>query len=136
VKVPQPQSFDTFTISGAGFQPQTFRVQAKAFVVPSLTAATSSTSTSVNVTVAVGSDRRHSKLDSEKSFTGVNISAPVPQQGTLAPSVQSWTVPMSMFRDFGAYGLWGGSLDLGVLSTGAVTIDVIFEGRIIDKFVL
>lgn len=104
--------------------------------MPSLTAVTSSTSTSVNVTIAARSDRIYRKQDSEKPFTGVNISAPVPQQGTLAPSVQRWAVSMSKSRDLGAYEFWGGSLDLGVLSTGAVTIDVIFEGMIIDKFVL
>ena len=43
---------------------------------------------------------------------------------------------MSFSRHLGAYMLWRGSLDIGVLSIGAVTIDVISEGKIVDKFVL
>ena len=64
------------------------------------------------------------------------MSAPVPQQGTLAPAVQSWTVPMGRSGSLGDYELWEGSANLGVLSTGAVTIDVIVGRKILDKAVL
>jgi hypothetical protein len=109
---------------------------ADVFFVPSLTSITSASSTSVNVTVALRSDIGRGKWDSQNHFTGVDVPAPVPQQGTLVPKVQSWTIPMSRSASLGDYELWSGSLDLGVLSTGAVTIDIIADGKVVDKAVL
>jgi hypothetical protein len=127
---------DGFTVTIGGIGWHAFKAQADVFVISSLTAITSSTSTSVNVTVGVWSDLGRKKRDSEMFFTGVNVSAPVPKQGTLAPAVRSWTVPMGRSGSLGDYELWEGSVNLGVLSTGAVTIDVIVGGKILDKAVL
>lgn len=65
----------------------------------------------------------------------VNVSAPVPREGTLAPKVQSWTILMSRSRSLGDYELWDGSFNLGVLNTGSVTIDIIVDEKIVDKAV-
>jgi hypothetical protein len=43
---------------------------------------------------------------------------------------------MSRSGSLSDYELWSGSLDLGVLSTGAVTIDIIADGKVVDKAVL
>jgi hypothetical protein len=43
---------------------------------------------------------------------------------------------MGRSGSLGDYELWEGSVNLGVLSTGAVTIGVIVGGKILDKAVL
>jgi hypothetical protein len=134
--IQEPQSFDGYSVEAGGIGWHAFEAQADAFVIPSLTSVNASTSTFVNITVAARSDIEHNRRDPEEHFTGLNVSAQVPQQGTLAPKVQSWTIPVSRSGSLGDYELYGGSLDLGVLSTGAVTIDVVVDGKVVDKAVL
>ena len=131
----KPQSFDGFSVEADRIGWHAFEAKADLFVIPSLISVPASTSTFVNVTVAARSDMGHNRRDPEEHFTGANVSAPVPQQGTLAPKVQSWTIPVSRSRSLGNYELSNGSLDLGILSTRAVMIDVV-DGKVADKAVL
>jgi hypothetical protein len=136
VTISVPQSFDEFVITADGTELHNFKVQTEAFVVPSLSTAVTSTSTFVNVTVAVSSHKERARRYLDKGFNEVNVSAPVPQQGTLAPKVQTWTVPMSPSAELGMYKLWIGSIDLRARITGAVTTDIVSKGEITDKAVL
>lgn len=81
----------------------------------------------MNITVAVATGA---------VFRGdVSVKAPVPQMGTLAPRVQEWVVPIALGGVLGGYSLWEGSVELGVVATGDVTVDVISGGRVVDKAV-
>lgn len=59
---------------------------------------------------------------------GVNVSAPVRQQGTLAPKITRHTVDAKQLTPSASiapgYQLWEGSLDLGAPVTGAVAVAV------------
>ncbi len=64
----------------------------------------------------------------------MRVSAPVPQQGTLAPKIQSLNATMAKTGTSGQYDLWKGTVDFGVKATGRVTIEIIGWGRVVDTF--
>ncbi|RFU30513.1 hypothetical protein B7463_g5832, partial [Scytalidium lignicola] len=133
VALQDPESFDTFTISGSDIESHTFKTQAKMFIVPSLTFTTSTTSsTTINVAVAA--------LKSTRGFNEpsiyVVVSAPVPQQGTLAPKIQNWKVTMTNSKSVGKYNISKGSVNLETIVTGAVTVDIAAGGQLLDKYVI
>jgi hypothetical protein len=64
----------------------------------------------------------------------VNVQVPVPQQGTLGPAIKTFNnvVVSSVGRKAG-YELWGGSVDVGSLATGALSVVVLdAEGKEVD----
>jgi hypothetical protein len=96
-----------------------FQLQSDVFVVPSMTTVRGPM---INFTVAArmaGGDRVSSQVQ-------VSISAPMRQQGTLAPKIARYDnadvklVPPSAVTH--AYQLWEGSLDLGAPVTGAIAV--------------
>jgi hypothetical protein len=64
----------------------------------------------------------------------IKISAPVPQTGTLGPAIATFdnVAVRSVGRKAG-YDLWQGSVDLDALATGAVTVEILQSGKVIDN---
>jgi len=119
--------FHSFTVVGKGVAPIQFQVQTVAFVVPSLTTLKTGTSTSVQFTVAVLSNR----------VPSVTISAPIPQMGTLGPAIATFdNVAVTKAGTKAGYNLWHGSVDIGALTTGAVTVEIVQAGKAIDTVLI
>ncbi len=99
-------------------------MQTSAFVVPSLTSRFSTTTTSLNFTIASKS----------RDGPNVKIQAPVGQQGTLGPAIKTFSdVAVRSAGKKAGYELWEGSIDIGSLATGALSIAVLDErGNEID----
>lgn len=99
-------------------------MQTSAFVVPSLTSRFSTTTTSLNFTTASQS----------REAPNVKIQAPVGQQGTLGPAIKTFgDVAVSSAGKKAGYELWDGSVYVGSLATGALSIAVLDErGNEID----
>ncbi|KAI9640458.1 hypothetical protein NHQ30_011204 [Ciborinia camelliae] len=123
-------SLRSFTISVPSISSQSFMIACPdAFVVPSLSALSSKTTSIVNVTIA----------SQEQSYgtPKVVLKAPIPQQGTLGPTIGSYEVSnlnaVGMKADFK---LWEGSLDLGVLATGSVAVEVLHGDDVADLIFL
>ena len=58
----------------------------------------------------------------------MKVQAPVPQQGTLGPAIKTFdSVAVNNLGRKKGYALWGGSVDVGVV-TGAVSVVVLNEG--------
>jgi hypothetical protein len=64
----------------------------------------------------------------------MTISAPVPQMGTLSPKIETWDgISMILAGRRGAFELWEVNVDLGVVSTGSVTVEILeMDGEIVD----
>lgn len=57
--------------------------------------------------------------------------------GTLGPAITTFEkVPMTKLAKKGAYDIWQGSLDLGALVTGAVTIEILQAGNVVDTLLI
>lgn len=137
LSIQNSESFNSFTISGAGINDKKFEVQAGAFVVPSLTSITlTSSSTVVNITTAALKNSVKAREGYNARSLEVIVAAPVPQQGTLAPKVQSWKVSTTSSESIGKYSISTGSIDLGVRVTGAVTVDLLSGSKLLDKYVI
>lgn len=63
----------------------------------------------------------------------MRVQAPVGQQGTLGPKIETFeSVAVTNVGTKGGYVLWGGSVDVGVV-TGAVSLTVLdAEGSEVD----
>jgi hypothetical protein len=124
-QIPDPSLFTHFSISNHGAL-TTFPVQTSAFVVPSLTSrtTTSSSSTALNFTVAT----RFTKGPT------VNVQVPVPQQGTLGPAIKTFdNVAVDSVGRKAGYVLWAGSVDVGSLAAGALSVAILdAEGKEVD----
>ncbi|KAE9370808.1 heme peroxidase [Stipitochalara longipes BDJ] len=117
--IPHPETFTHFSIG-----PHTFAVQTTTFIVPSLTSLTTTSSTSLNFTIATNAPRSPT----------VNVQVPVGQQGTLGPAIKTFAnVAVKSVGKKAGYELWGGSVDVGALATGALSVVVLDgEGREVD----
>ena len=64
----------------------------------------------------------------------MKVQVPVPQQGTLGPAIKTFEdVTVRNVGKKAGYGLWGGSLEVGALATGALSVVVLDEdGREVD----
>lgn len=93
-----------------------FPLQNNIFVVPSKTSAEGS-----RADFALAARSAYSRLE-------VNISAPIRQQGTLAPLIKTHRADAQPATNpaliVPGYQLWEGSVDLGAPATGAVTVAV------------
>ncbi|KAK2596582.1 hypothetical protein N8I77_013463 [Diaporthe amygdali] len=115
IPVDQDKAYTALKVGGIGAPPTTFPVQNDVFMVPSQTTIEGM---KVNITVAA----RPGQLSSAAE---VAISAPVRQQGTLAPKITKHSLRLqgAGIQEPG-YQLWTGSIDLGVAVTGAVGMSV------------
>lgn len=99
-----------------------FPLQSSIFVVPSMTAVRGS---KVDFTVAVRTAGESSSSPANTTTT-IQVSAPVRQQGTLAPKIATHDAdpkPGSAVHAAPGYQLWEGSVDLGAaVVTGAVAV--------------
>jgi hypothetical protein len=112
-----------FIVSGSDLLSESFPVQAKTFVVPSLTAATGS---SVNATIAT-------RLPGDVSgYYGFQMAAPVPQQGTLGPKVVGSSFDVALVGHQAGYALWQGSAQLGATATGLISVKVLKGSEVVD----
>ncbi|KAH8812564.1 heme peroxidase [Xylogone sp. PMI_703] len=133
IPIQEPKSFNSFTISGSGIESQKFTTQANTIIVPSMTYSSQNASTKV---VNVGAAALKSAKRNNVSPLEVIVAAPVPQQGTLAPKIHKWTVSMEKSGSTGEYDLSKGTVDIGALTTGAVTVDILVAGQLQDKYVI
>ena len=64
----------------------------------------------------------------------MKVQVPVPQQGTLGPAIKTFgSVAVSNVGRKAGYELWDGSVDVGALATGALSVVVLDEdGREVD----
>ena len=64
----------------------------------------------------------------------MKVQVPVPQQGTLGPAIKTFGhVAVSNVGRKAGYQLWDGSVDVGALATGALSVVVLDEdGREVD----
>lgn len=100
-----------------------FPLQNNVFVVPSMTAAEGS-----GMRFAVA--ERTAAAGGSSQPVEVLVSAPVRQQGTLAPRVTRHRVDVVAGAvDVPGYRLWEGSVDLGAPTTGAVAVSVTTAGE-------
>ncbi|KAK7699457.1 hypothetical protein SLS64_011595 [Diaporthe eres] len=118
--VHQDTSYTSLEISRDGAAPTSFPLQNSMFVVPSMTAVQGS---EVVFTVAARTTGQ------PPSHVDVIISAPVRQQGTLAPKVTSHDTDAKPGAVVPGYQLWEGSIDLGgaLVVTGAVSVSAAAE---------
>lgn len=107
-------------------------MQTAAFVVSSLTSKTSATITTLNFTVATRS--ASSRLGKRSAAPIVEVKVPVGQQGTLGPAIKTFSgVAVSNVGSKAGYELWAGSVDVGALATGPLSVAVLDgEGVEID----
>jgi len=128
--ISDPNLFSAFSILGYG-PPRIFLVETKAFVVPSQTSVSSNNvTTTVDFTVAISSNfNSYSKWIAGGSNTPiVKIEVPVGQQGTLGPAISTFeNLEISHVGVYAAYDLWQGSLDVGDLATGPLTVAILDE---------
>jgi hypothetical protein len=128
--ISNPSSFNAFSVLGYG-PPRIFPVESKAFVVPSQTSVPSNNvTTTVDFTVAVSSNfNSYSKRVARESNTPiVKIEVPVGQQETLGPAIATFdNLDISHVGVYAMYDLWQGSLDVGDLATGPLTVAILDE---------
>ncbi|PMD54073.1 heme peroxidase [Hyaloscypha bicolor E] len=122
-KVIDAGSFAHFSVTGHGSH-ITFPVQTSAFVVPSLTSVSSTSTTILNFTVATRS----------RVAPTVKVQVPVGQQGTLGPAIKTFdNVAVNNTGRKAGYELWAGSVDVGALATGALSVAILDgEGKEVD----
>ena len=127
MNISKPDAFESFTVLVPGLSNKTFHLQTQAFVVPSLTSANN---TSAAFTVAVRSGYNTTK-------PSVKVSAPVPQMGTLGPAIASFDdVAVTNIGRRGLYELFEGSVHLDASATGAIAVDIIEAGEVVDSLLL
>jgi hypothetical protein len=99
-------------------------VQTSAFVVPSFTSVSSTSTTILNFTVAIRS----------RGAPAVKVQVPVGQQGTLGPAIETFNnVAVNNAGRKAGYDLWAGSVDVGALATGAPSVAILDgEGKEAD----
>lgn len=118
-----PQS-TRFVVSGPGIQSETFAVQTNAFVVPSLTTAAGRV---INASIAVLADF---------APYSVQLSAPVPQQGTLGPKIVETSMAMAGAGQTAGFGLWQGAVMLDQTPTGLVGVKIMRDGDVVDMLMV
>lgn len=104
----------------------TFQVQNRVFVVPSMTQINGSL---LDITIA--------SKDPTASIT-VDVTAPTGQQGTIGPKItrQGSSVSKAAQATGSGYQLWQTSVDLGLQVTGAVAVNAVANGHVEDVFYL
>lgn len=119
VPLHQDTSYTALEISHDEGAPTSFPLQNNVFVLPSRTTVEGST---MNFTVAARTTGQPS------SSVDIIISAPVRQQGTLAPKITTHHADARPGAVVPGYQLWEGSADLGDAPvTGAVSVSVAAE---------
>jgi hypothetical protein len=131
-KISDPDSFTHFTILSQGTH-LTFPVQTSAFVVPSLTTVSSTTTTALNFTIATKSSGGW-RLGRRSTTPTVKVQVPVGQQGTLGPAIKMFdSVAVTTAGNKAGYELWAGAVDVGALRTGALSVTILDEeGKDVD----
>jgi hypothetical protein len=139
ITISKPLAFNTFTISGYG-PPEDYRVQTSAFVVPSLSSASSTnTTTIIKFTVATFLAASYPRnLFSRTAAPKVRVQVPVSQMGTLSPKITTFDDVLVVKRGTKTrYDLWVGSVDVGTPATGPLSIAVLdHSGKEIDTLFL
>ena len=70
--------------------------------------------------------------------SSVRISAPVSQAGTLGPAIHVFdnVAVQSVYSPKVGYEFWQGSVDLGDSATGAVAVEILHYGEVIDTLLI
>ncbi|TVY44967.1 WSC domain-containing protein [Lachnellula occidentalis] len=133
--ISDPEAFTSFTVSSPGIPSQAFPVQAAAFIVPSLTSVTALNNSNAVVTirfsVAVATGQGSSRVmkrDSMKRDSvapSISIQAPVAQQGTLGPRIETWDhVPVASVGWKAGYEIWEGGVSVHDWTEGPISVSV------------
>ncbi|OTA96545.1 hypothetical protein M434DRAFT_373620 [Hypoxylon sp. CO27-5] len=119
----------SFTVAATGFEAQTFQIQDKAFIVPSLTSVADG---KVSVTVAV----RTNQPDFDTSQVSVKVATPIAQPLTLAPKIVRANVQLEEGQSpLTNISYWTGSTII-VNPTGAVSVTLLSGEDVIDTLLL
>lgn len=127
--VSQPELLHEFTVFGHG-TPKTFAVEPRAFVVPSLTLVSTTSTTTINFTIAASHAWNYSSSRLLKRTNGpvTTVEAPVGQAGTLGPAIARFdNVDLSNLGHEAGYELWGASVEVGDAVTGPLTVAILDE---------
>jgi hypothetical protein len=117
----------SFSLRAPGISTQSFTMSSQLFVVPSLTTLSD---TAINVTVAITAPRLCGDLT-------VQIAAPFPQRGTLAPMIRNTELAVSELSGrVDGYTVCHGQLALGGAPTGLITIKALVAGDVVDTLLL
>ncbi|OTA66020.1 heme peroxidase [Hypoxylon sp. EC38] len=119
----------SFTVAATGFEAQTFQIQDKAFIVPSLTSVADG---KVSVTVAA----RTNQSDFDTSQVSVKVATPIAQPLTLAPKIVRTGVQLEEGQSpLTNIGYWTGSTAIDN-PTGAVSVTLLSGEDVIDTLLL
>jgi hypothetical protein len=118
----------SFSVTGASISDHVFQYDSRVFIVPSLTALEGST---IIATVAVPPSQTCEDLT-------LKVSAPLTQQGTLAPKMSEMTVKLqgATGGDINDYRFCRGVGGLGGVPTGLVTVKALLGGEIADTLLV
>ena len=130
-KISNPEAFTSFTISGQGVSSKTFPVQSDAFVVPSLTTVTAIDNTTATVSFSVATRQVSGayvmRRDGGKA-PNVKVQAPVAQDGTLGPAIQTFdNVAFTSAGQKAGYDVWEGSVTVDDWTLGPISVSVLDE---------
>jgi hypothetical protein len=113
----------SFSVKASTISTQLFAISSHALIVPSLTTLSGSI---VNITIAIRPPRSCEDV-------AVDVAAPFPQTGTLAPKIKKDTVSLSQIEnETDGYELCHGNLELNSVPTGMIVITVAEMGKNID----
>jgi hypothetical protein len=117
----------SFSISTALAVVQSFAITSQTFVVPSLTTLLGKT---LNATIAIAASR---SCDDVR----VQVAAPFPQIGTLAPKINEKEISVSQLADrMDGYALCHGLVELEKVPTGSVTLKAVLGGDAVDTLLV
>jgi hypothetical protein len=125
IPLPNAPAFSNFTVTHSTSS-ETFAAHSDVFLVHSQSTAANET---VHAVLAVYSDP---KSYVKQQAVSVVLKMPVPQQGTLAPRVQAWDLPVAQTGRVGSYEIWEGELDLGVLISRHVVVETSRASVLLD----
>ncbi|KAI1136418.1 heme peroxidase [Hypoxylon sp. FL0543] len=119
----------SFTVAASGFEAQTFLIQDKAFIVPSLTSVGDG---KIIITVAARTDQP----DFDASNISVKVATPIAQPLTLAPKIIRTDVQLEQGQSpLTNIGYWTGSAAIDN-PTGAVSVTLLSGEDVIDTLLL
>lgn len=119
----------SFSVAATGMETQTFQIQDKAFIAPSLTHIADGT---VSVTVAA----RTNQTDLDPSKLSLKVATPIAQPLTLAPKIVQSDVQLEgAASPLENIGYWTGSIAIEE-PTGAVSVSLLSGEDVIDTLLL
>ncbi|KAH8667467.1 hypothetical protein BGZ60DRAFT_50502 [Tricladium varicosporioides] len=131
-----PSLFTSFSVIGTGYPTATFPVQAKAFVVPSLSSTTLATDGTVTVqfTVAILDGATTRLFRRAAAAPNVRVAIPVSQPNTQGPLIKTFSnVAITSAGSKAGYSLFSGSVSASEWTHGTVEVAILSDaGKEVD----